>query len=246
MLTSWWSGWTAYEKAEVIIKARAKAKRKIAELEQTPLSADERAALRKIAHAATPGRWAWRGNTATHWIELRALIGGLPAVMRFTRWGMQRAAPAFAETDDLHDGWHGYMERATKWFRPTAPHNEWDICGIDHPNAEHIAAADPTTVLRLLNTVERQDALLAELREIAEDARLDGLDRSSSTDLWHAGLSIIRDRCDRALGRPTLDETPVLERVRQIVAARTARDQRHSDAAIGYVPDHLKEAVHAD
>lgn len=58
---------------------------------------DRLAEIVERAEAATPGPWAWFGNTDVHNIYLATKRYGRMFVMGFRRWGMQGARPIFAE-----------------------------------------------------------------------------------------------------------------------------------------------------
>lgn len=66
------------------------------------MTLEERAKLRKIAEAATPGPWQWFGNTKMHEVYLATPDRGRLLVMDFARWGMGGAQPRFqVRIDDV-------------------------------------------------------------------------------------------------------------------------------------------------
>lgn len=98
---------------------------------------NERAAriaeIRGREAAATPGPWRWRGNLSVQDIELQSIPGregnSLLSVMSFFRWGMQSAMPYFRDMQQVL--------RKPVWVIPIA-HHEWQVEGIDHPDARFI------------------------------------------------------------------------------------------------------------
>jgi hypothetical protein len=97
----------------------------------------------------TPGPWGWFGNTQTNHIYLATKHGGRRYVMDFTRWGMRGAQPRFhpercgmVDVKDLVTFEVGQRsvvgvdqaKQDTSVYR-------YDIRGINHPDANLIAAA---------------------------------------------------------------------------------------------------------
>lgn len=137
--------------------------------------------IRARAAAATPGPWAWFGNTDNYSVELSTAHSGRYRVMIFDRWGMRNAQPAFAvgrewaETENgIKLGTHGRMTGASKLpvyeVAPNALTDKdpdvyrADLAGIRSPDATFLAAARQD-VDDLLAEVDRLNALLAE-REV--------------------------------------------------------------------------------
>lgn len=58
------------------------------------------AGIRARSAAATPGPWAWFGNTDVHNVYLATQHWGRHYVMGFRRWGMQGAQPEFWNRPD--------------------------------------------------------------------------------------------------------------------------------------------------
>jgi hypothetical protein len=109
----------------------------------TPPSVDLDA-LEAAAKAATAGPWRWELNEKGKTISLE---GGKPkfdmSVIRFRRYGMAGAMPEF-QVD-------GLMRPATDFAKvvPGREHHASWFKGIDHPDANYIAAASPDVILRL-------------------------------------------------------------------------------------------------
>lgn len=132
--------------------------------------------IRDRAAAATPGPWAWFGNTDNYHVELSTTHSGRYRVMIFDRWGMRNAQPAFAvgrERADTEDGvklgTHGRMTPASKLpvyeVAPDALDSKdpdvyrADLSGIRNPDAVFLAAARQD-VDDLLAEVDRLTELL--------------------------------------------------------------------------------------
>jgi hypothetical protein len=120
---------------------------------------DELKALEAAAKAATRGPWRWELNEKGKTISLE---GGKPkfdmSVIRFRRYGMAGAMPEF-QVD-------GLMRPATDFAKvvPGREHHASWFKGIDHPDANYIAAASPDVILRLTAEMrkaraERDEAL---------------------------------------------------------------------------------------
>ncbi|UXY13826.1 ead/Ea22-like family protein [Chitiniphilus purpureus] len=113
--------------------------------------------LRRLAQAATPGPWRWEVN-AKH--KSMQLVGGIPqydlTVMDFERWGMGGAVIRLRE---LSEAGMNIMYRVCDrldWIVPFAgrEHHEGWCADIDHADARLIAAANPATVLALLDELD--------------------------------------------------------------------------------------------
>lgn len=118
--------------------------------------------LERKARAARPGPWQWYGNSKMHSVYLATVRGGRVFVMDFERWGMAGAQPRF-QVDQL-------MVRLgdlAKSEHPLGPRFEVpyrrDFVGIGHPDAEHIAANDPTTTLALIARIRELEKALRDL-----------------------------------------------------------------------------------
>ena len=105
--------------------------------------------IRKRLEAATPGPWAWFGNTKVHSLYLATVRGGRVYVMQFARWGMGSAAPRF-QVDHR-------MVRADTLVKYEQPYRK-DVAGINHADADLIANA-PADIAFLLAEVDRLTAL---------------------------------------------------------------------------------------
>lgn len=123
-------------------------------------SADE---IKAVAQAATPGKWCWRVDVRHKNIYLHAQHSGQLTVMDFTRWGMQSAQPRFR-------------------VPPLDLMTELSECA-PHPDARHIATADPTVVLALLDHIARLES---------DNARLRGA-QSQTYDLAHRLMCRLND-----------------------------------------------------
>lgn len=109
--------------------------------------------LREFAEAATPGPWSWFGNVDVRQIYLATRDRGRLFIMGFKRWGMQRAQPEFRNDSEC------VMYPASELAIKEVDYRG-DIADINNPDARFIAAADPTTVLALLDRIEElEDAL---------------------------------------------------------------------------------------
>lgn len=122
----------------------------------TPV-ADPYADLRRLAPEATPGPWRWWGHDGRT-IALTTRGYGIAAVMAFARLGMQEAQPVFYKRSTKPEG--GYIDggKFRKAMDIAVRERDYrtDIAKLDHPDAEWIAAADPTTVSAL---IAERDAL---------------------------------------------------------------------------------------
>lgn len=110
--------------------------------------------LRELARAATPGPWRWDGYASSFGegrLRIASFTRGRPIVMGFRRKGMGGAEPEFwdrrGEGNPLAAGeWnpaHAIALREVMYRE--------DVVALDNPDARWLAAADPTTVLRLLD-----------------------------------------------------------------------------------------------
>ena len=124
-----------------------------------PLSADEKQHLRAKAEAATPGPYCWDIRPLHNSMEL---VGrGSDTVLRPVRWGFQGASlmmPAPAPNDwvlkPIHEDAVAGKNRQHhfNWHRVPA-----------RANADWLAAADPSTILRLLDENAALSAQVAAL-----------------------------------------------------------------------------------
>lgn len=112
--------------------------------------------IKARANAATPGPWAWFGNTDVWDIHLSTVGRGLLTVMDFARWGMNRAAPRFAVDGLMHraDEFPIYEVCPTATSRKDRRVYRADIAGVRHPDAEFIAHSR-ADVEWLITEVER-------------------------------------------------------------------------------------------
>lgn len=122
--------------------------------EAPPMSADL-TELRRLAEAATPGPWWWGGHknrNAGGPVLTTSMPGyGWVTVMDSARCGMRGAQPRFRNE-------HMVMVDSIDLAVQQVSYRD-DIKEIDHPDARYIAAADPSTVLALLDEIDRLRAL---------------------------------------------------------------------------------------
>ena len=133
--------------------------------------------LRELAETATPGPWQWYGNTKQYEVYLATTHSGRRFVMDFVRWGMGGAQPRFQVTIDGEATGGGVMRSLVDLAGGDARAKEKALglpvlgplfevdyrrqfVGIGHPDAAWIAAADPQTVLALLDEVDRLRGLV--------------------------------------------------------------------------------------
>ena len=160
------------------------------------MTPEQLAEIEAREQAATPGEWAWFGNTDTQQIYLATKRYGRMYVMGFRRWGLQSAQPTFCidrtwkpnpqSSDDFgYDGWiasaHELASRIVRYeVAPNAVSRDdsrvyrADLIGIKNPDAEFIAHSRKD-VADLLAEVKRLQAELEDrdqiIRELAD--RLD-------------------------------------------------------------------------
>lgn len=122
------------------------------------LTKEELDAIRARLQAATAGPWSWLCRPGAKVISLESAKW---TVMRFFRWGMQSATPAFKDKNKILRNSAEFME-----VEPGREHHaEWHRV-LNHPDADLIAHA-PTDVARLVAEVER---LRAENERLAKRA----------------------------------------------------------------------------
>ncbi len=136
----------------------------------------DEARLRSLAEKARPGKRFWKFNIKTHACYLYCHIGrgGWDAVMDFVRFGMRGAAPRFQTK--------GIMFRPDDMPEIKPDHNG-DVT-ISHPDADFIAACDPTTIIGLLDELaklrkERDHAMKAKQSFQPMDCGHDGYWRTA-------------------------------------------------------------------
>ncbi len=139
----------------------------------TKIDLDE---LESKARAARPGPWQWYGNTKTYDVQLATVHGGRVFVMDFVRWGMAGAQPRFQIDHRMHTlGELGLGEH------PMGPQFEVpyrrQFLGIGHPDAQHIAANDPSTTLALIARIRELETGNCLAIERAVDAALGEVSR---------------------------------------------------------------------
>lgn len=118
--------------------------------------------LRSRAERATPGPWRWGGyaNPNSGGVRLDAMIPGTPCVMMFRRRGMRGAEPVFFDrshvplTERHQEAWkNGKHNPARDVIVLEASYRD-DVVDLDTPDAQFMAAADPTTILALLDRID--------------------------------------------------------------------------------------------
>jgi hypothetical protein len=124
----------------------------------------ERIEAIRARHAATTrGPWQWFGDTATWQAYLATVNRGRIFIMRFYRWGMQSAQPAFQSDHRMVNA----SELARFEVQPDATSKDdprlyrHDFVGIRHPDAIFLASSWADVEL-LLAEVDRLRALLPE------------------------------------------------------------------------------------
>jgi hypothetical protein len=98
------------------------------------VSEEQLATWERLANEATPGPWAWFGNTAVHSMHLATKHSGRIYVLRFQRWGMRDAQPCFQDREA------GIIRPATDFVRYERDYRK-DIAAIEHPDARFMAEA---------------------------------------------------------------------------------------------------------
>ena len=128
-------------------------------LEITELSDEALPQLRKLAEAATFGRWRWFGDTDSKQIYLATQHAGRVFVMDFVRYGMQSAQPRFQDPEQhlmfkAHDLVEyevcpdaGADRKDKRVYRAT-------IGRINNPDAIYIEEFSPYTAIQLLDKIE--------------------------------------------------------------------------------------------
>ncbi|MEV7358180.1 hypothetical protein [Kitasatospora sp. NPDC091276] len=193
-----------------------------------PLGLD---AIQARLDAATPGPWRWRGNTESRHLRLQTPHHGGLTVMDFERWGMQGAQPRFARDHLMYPANEMVTYEVAAWSKDIY---RKDIVGIEHPDAEFIAAA-------------RQDvpALLARVRELEAE-------RDRYRTAWHSArrrASLLHD--ENATWRRTVtsveqDRDRVFEHARtQDERIRALEVELATAKAAGYrqAADHVSELI---
>jgi hypothetical protein len=146
-----------------------------------PSATPDLAELRRLAEAATPGPWRWEGHR-NRGMHLSTVDRGRQYVMGFIRQGMQGAQPTFQVRDE--DG-YGLMTPASELAVQEVEYRD-DITHIEHPDAAFIVAANPATILSLLDRAEAAtqpgEGLLDE--RALRQACYDGLPKDADDDLY--------------------------------------------------------------
>jgi hypothetical protein len=123
-----------------------------------PLADDRLAEIRAARAAASPGPWAWSGDTSNNRLYLSCWIPGWgrTTVMDFVRWGMASAQPRFRDGNMMskaaeHAVWEVAREATHRDDQRLYRH---DVVGVRNADARFIAAA-PGYVDDLLAEVDR-------------------------------------------------------------------------------------------
>lgn len=172
----------------------------------TPMSDERLAEIEARDQAATPGPWAWFGNTDVRDACLATPDRGRLYVMQFARWGMASAQPVFR--DDAARQMVKASEVPVYEVAPKASSRDdprvyrADISGFRNPDAEFIAHArqDVTDLLaevgrlreQLSTITEQRDRLVVAGQAVVNDHpyRFEGCDTAMDalddviTDIW--------------------------------------------------------------
>lgn len=157
--------------------------------------------LRTLLAAATPGPWAWYGNTKTQTCYLATVGGGRVFVMQFDRWGMQNAQPTFQWPVGHADGsGTGVMYPMSKLPEDAGPDFEVsyrrDFVGIKHPDASLIVAA-VNALPGLLDRIEDLETQVA----IASRDLCGCLDTPDDPDAARPGNRTLMQIVEAVIGR---------------------------------------------
>lgn len=175
--------------------------------------------IRDRAAAATKGPWQWFGNVDTREVYLSTVDRGRLFVMRFFRWGMQGAQPAFREPHA--DGPYGWMVKASE--RPV-----FEVCRsatkrtddrVYRGDVVGFRNADATFIAHSRQDVDDLLAVIDQIRERAES--------------WYDDLENLTDEvCIAGPGCPCChardilsvlgDERPAVRPVREMVTVQVA------------------------
>jgi len=123
------------------------------------------AAIRSREQAATPGPWAWFGNTDTHSIYLATRLWGRFTVMGFRRWG-DGARPMFATgrtwkrppRSDLDFGPAGRMAPADLMFTAGGEMADADALPVYAVAPDAVSRKDPRVYRADLSGIRNPDA----------------------------------------------------------------------------------------
>lgn len=126
----------------------------------------ELAVIRQREQAATPGPWAWFGNTDTHNIYLATRQWGRFIVMGFRRWGTQGARPMFATgrtwkpapKSDLDFGPAGRMTPASEMFTGKGEMADADSLAVYAVAPDATSRRDPRVYRADLSGIRNPDA----------------------------------------------------------------------------------------
>lgn len=88
--------------------------------------------LAALEAAATPGDWAWFGNTKVRSLYIATVKNGRKYVMDFVRWGFGDAQPRFQSA-------HHVMVPAAELVKYEVDYRK-DVADVDHPDAQLIIA----------------------------------------------------------------------------------------------------------
>lgn len=121
----------------------------------------------RLGRDATPGKWAWFGNTDAKSIYLATVDRGRVFVMDFVRWGKSGAAPRFNGILGMKraDEYAVYEVCLEAKSRDDERVYRADFHDIGHPDARYIAFANPENARTLAE---------AYLDLLDENARLRG------------------------------------------------------------------------
>ena len=201
----------------------------------TPEYLAEIRALADAAYGLLPYRegtgWHWAGDVSAGYprLALSAWVAGYGrcTVMDFDRWGMQSAGPRFPDAammmqDARNLATFEVGRRGVVGIDAAKADDSvyrYDVDGVAHPIPEFIAAANPTTVMALLDEIDRLRADVA-----CMDAQLDA-------DAKHATLveGESCDVCTHLSLRDLAAEIDTVEAERDDLAAKVARVEAFCD-----------------
>lgn len=140
--------------------------------------------LTRLAKEATPGPRGWFGNAnSSHSpsIYLATVNQGRRFIMMFARWGFKGAQPRFQTKGRMQDAKELLKFEVCPVVGIDAARTDgrcyrYDVDGIDHPDAEFIAACSTDTILALVEVVRCAKRVADESRSNALVQHLDWIE----------------------------------------------------------------------